>query len=147
MVETYRGMTLIEQYEQNNGFTELLGMRLSILEEGQVQYRMKVKAEHLATPGFLHGGVITTMLDATMGAGALTLVARNNQVVSTIEMQVNFLHAAKQGEELIATSKLIRLGKKVIFMHAEIKTESNLTLAVANGTFFPFAAEKAGYKL
>lgn len=140
-------MTLIEQYENNNGFAKLLGLNLTILQEGKVEYRMKVKSEHLATPGFLHGGVMTTILDAAMGAGALTLVAKNNQVVSTIEMQVNFLHSAKSGEELVATSNVIRQGKKVIFMHAEIKNESNITLAVANGTFYPFAAEKAGYKI
>ncbi|MFM7565211.1 MAG: PaaI family thioesterase, partial [Flavobacteriales bacterium] len=81
-----------------------------------------------------------------MGAGALTLVAKNNQVVSTIEMHVNFLQSAKLGEGLVATSKIIRQGKKVIFMQAEIKNESNITIAVANGTFYPFAAEKAGYK-
>jgi acyl-CoA thioesterase len=139
-------MTLLEQYEKHNGFTRLLGMKLTVLQEGQVEYRLTVNPEHLATPGFLHGGVMTTVLDACMGAGALTLVAKNNQVVSTIEMHVNFLQSAKLGEELVATSKIIRQGKKVIFMQAEIKNESNITIAVANATFYPFAAEKAGYK-
>ena len=144
---TVEGLSLIQSYQDNNGIVKALGMQLRILDAGYVTYTLNVQNKHLATPGFVHGGVLTTMLDATMGAGALTLVAEQEQVVSTIEMQVNFLMSAKINETLVCTSTLIRKGRKVIFMKAEIRNEQNQLVAVSNGSFYPFSAAKAGYKL
>ena len=47
---------LIQQYLNNNAFTRLLGFEFSFLEPGVVTYSLNVKALHLATPGFMHGG-------------------------------------------------------------------------------------------
>lgn len=146
MVRTDRGLALIKQYQDNNGFINLLTFSFSLIGEGIVEYAVTPTENHLATPGFVHGGVLTTLLDATMGAGALTLVADDEQVVSTIEMQVNFIQAAKLGEYLCCRSFPIRKGKKVIFMKAEIRNEQNNLVAVSNGSFYPFPAAKAGYK-
>jgi acyl-CoA thioesterase len=122
-------------------------MTITIHDEGVVSYALNINPSHLATPGFVHGGVLTTLLDATMGAGALTLVADEGQVVSTIEMQTNFISSAKINNQLIATSKVVRKGKKVIFMQAEIRDDQDHLIAIANGSFYPFAAESAGYIL
>lgn len=138
---------LIQEYLKNNAFTQLLGMEFSLLGPGRVGYSMSVDAQHLATPGFLHGGVVTTLLDATMGAGAMTLVADEWKVVSTIEMNVNFLKPGLLGSRLQAVSEVVRKGKGVIFMKATLRNEDNAILAVANGSFYPFSADKAGYSL
>ncbi|MFM2038508.1 MAG: hypothetical protein RL432_1447 [Bacteroidota bacterium] len=138
---------LIQEYLKNNAFTKLLGLEFTWIQPGCISYRLSVEAQHLATPGFLHGGVITTMLDATMGAGAMTLVADEWKVVSTIEMNVNFLKPGLLGSMLIATSEVVRKGKGVIFMKATLQNEDNVILAVANGSFYPFSADKAGYSL
>lgn len=138
---------LMANYDQNNAFAKALGMHLEVVELGVVRYVLKVNESHLATPGFVHGGVLTTMLDATMGAGALTLVEKDQKVVSTIEMHVNFINPAKPENTLTATSVVVRQGKKVIFMKAEVRDEQNKCIAVSSGTFYPFHAQKAGYKL
>ena len=145
MATTESGRALIDQYNVKNQFANLLGLKLSVLDEGIAQYTVKIQGNHLATPGFVHGGLLTTLLDATMGAGALTLVADELKVVSTIEMNVNFIRAALEGETLIAQSSTVRKGKTVIFMRAEIKNEQNQMLAVSTGSFYPFDATKAGY--
>jgi acyl-CoA thioesterase len=138
---------LVQQYLDKNAFTKLLGMQFSWIEQGRVSYALLVEDAHLATPGFLHGGVVTTILDATMGAGAMTLVADEWKVVSTIEMNVNFLKPGLLGTKLEAVSEVVRKGKGVIFMKATLRNEDNAILAVANGSFYPFGAEKAGYIL
>ena len=145
MATTESGRALIDQYNVKNQFANLLGLELLVLDEGIAQYTLKIQDNHLATPGFVHGGLLTTLLDATMGAGALTLVADELKVVSTIEMNVNFIRAALVGETLIAQSSVIRKGKTVIFMRAEIKNEQNQIFAVSTGSFYPFEATKAGY--
>jgi acyl-CoA thioesterase len=136
---------LVQEYLKNNAFTQLLGLEFSWIEPGKVCYAMSVEAKHMATPGFLHGGVVSTLLDATMGAGAMTLVADEWKVVSTIEMNVSFLKPGLLGTKLQAVSEVVRKGKGVIFMKAILRNEDNAILAVANGSFYPFSADKAGY--
>ena len=47
--------------------------------------------------------------------------------------------------ETVAQSEVVRKGQNVIFMKATLINEDNVKLAVSNGTFFPFLADKAGY--
>lgn len=138
---------LMTQYIVNNAFAKLLGFDFSVIEKGAVLYRVKIDNSHLATPGFAHGGLISSLLDAAMGVGALTVVENDFKVVSTIGLQINFLKAAKMGDDLTAESKLIRAGKKVIFMKGEVRNSRNELIAIGNASFYPFNAEKAGYIL
>ena len=87
-------MNLIDQYIANNQYGKLLGMNFSILEPGLVNYSLTINEHHLATPFTAHGGCIASLLDATMGVGALSLVSSKNQVVATVEMKINFLKGA-----------------------------------------------------
>ena len=138
-------MTLIEDYISNNNYGRLLGMNFTILEDGVVHYSLTISAEHLATPTSAHGGCIASLLDATMGVGALSLVAAKNQVVATVEMKINFLKGAVLNDQLLATSKLVKNGNKIIIMFAEIRNQKDEILAVSSGTFMPYDAKKAGY--
>jgi uncharacterized protein (TIGR00369 family) len=138
-------MTLIEHYISNNYFGRLLGMNFTILKDGVVHYFLTISEDHLATPTSAHGGCMASLLDATMGVGALSLVAQNNQVVATIEMKINFLKSAKLNDELMATSRVIKNGNKIIVMFAEIRNQKNELLALSSGTFLPYDAAKAGY--
>ena len=138
-------MTLIEDYISNNNYGRLLGMNFTILEDGVVHYFMTISEEHLATPTSAHGGCIASLLDATMGVGALSLVAAKNQVVATVEMKINFLKGAVLNDQLLATSKLVKNGNQIIIMFAELRNQKDQILAVSSGTFMPYDAKKAGY--
>ena len=138
-------MTLIEDYISNNNYGRLLGMNFTILEDGVVHYFLTISEDHLATPTSAHGGCIASLLDATMGVGALSLVAAKNQVVATVEMKINFLKGAVLNDQLLATSKVVKNGNKIIVMQAEIRNEKKELLALASGTFMPYDAMKAGY--
>lgn len=139
-------MNLIEQYIEANSYAKLLGMNFEVREPGVVIYTLRTTVNHLATPGFVHGGVFTSLLDAAMGVGALTLVEKDFKVVSTVALQVNFLKAAPVDVDIFASSSVVRIGKKIIFMTAELRDNHGTLLAVSNASFYPFSAEKAGYK-
>jgi uncharacterized protein (TIGR00369 family) len=138
-------MTLIENYISNNYYGRLLGMNFTILEDGVVHYFLTISKDHLATPTSAHGGCMASLLDATMGVGALSLVAAKNQVVATVEMKINFLKGAVLNDQLLATSKLVKNGNKIIIMFAELRNQKDEILAVSSGTFMPYDAKKAGY--
>ena len=136
---------IILAYIEHNAFGKLLDMHFSIAEIGVVNYQLKVTEKHLATPSSAHGGLISALLDATLGIGALSVVCNDEKVVSTVEMKVTFLSPAKLGDELIAKSVLLKAGKRLIFMEGDILNGKGVIVAKASGTFNAYPKEKAGY--
>ena len=136
---------LIEQYIESNHFGAFVGMDFKILNPGETLYEIEIKNQHLATPNMAHGGLISALLDASMGVGALSLVAVNNQVVSTVEMKVNFLRAVRLGDKLSATSIVVRKGKNTIVMQSEARNQDDKLVAVSSGTFFILPAAISGF--
>jgi uncharacterized protein (TIGR00369 family) len=136
---------LIQTYIQNNRFGDLLGMQFSILAPGKVEYRLEIGDEHLATPFAAHGGVISGLLDATLGVGALSAVCEENQVVSTVEMKVSFFRPVMRGDALIAHSTILQKGKRILFAEAIIHNQNKELVAKATGTLNRYPKEKAGY--
>jgi acyl-CoA thioesterase len=139
-------ITLIDQYIESNQFGRTIGMNFEIIQPGIVSYNLKINETHLATPLAAHGGCIAALLDATMGVGALSLVEKDFQVVNTLEMKVSFLEAVFINDELNSTSLIIRKGRKIIFVEAEIKNQNRKIVAKGSGTFLVIDGLKAGYK-
>jgi uncharacterized protein (TIGR00369 family) len=138
-------MDIIQAYIDKNRFGVLLGMSFDVLEPGIVAYRLDIQEKHLATPMHAHGGVIASLLDATLGVGALSLVADEQKVVSTVDLSIQFLAGVKKSDQLIAYSKCLKKGNKLIFMQADVLNQDKQLVAHANGTFVSVAAEIAGY--
>jgi len=136
---------LIEQYIEYNHFGRLVGMEFEIEAPGIVLYTLRIESKHLATPHAAHGGMISALLDAALGVGALSLVCKEQEVVSTVNMQVTFLEAVLLGDTLKAISKVLRKGKRLIFMEAIIQNQAGLTVAQASGVFNRYPVSKAGY--
>ena len=136
---------LIQSYIQQNSFGETLGMNFVIQKEGHVIYHLTIEQKHLATPKAAHGGVISALLDATVGVGALSAVCHDGKVVSTVEMKVTFFAPAMLEDQLIATSSLIKKGKRLIFLEADVLNQRNELIAKASATLNAYPKEKAGY--
>ena len=140
-------MTLIEQYIAQNNFGRTLGMDFKIIEPGLVHYFITIKQEHLATPKAAHGGVISALMDALLGVTALSVSAKENHIVSTVEFKLNFLAAAFVGDTLQGIGKVEHKGKRLIVTSADVMcpARDNVVIAKAMGTFNTYPAEKAGY--
>ncbi|MBC7694497.1 MAG: PaaI family thioesterase [Burkholderiales bacterium] len=140
-------MTLIEQYIAQNNFGKTLGMDFKIIEPGLVHYFLTIKQEHLATPKAAHGGVISAFMDGLLGVTALSLSAKENHIVSTVEFKLNFFAAAFVGDTLQGIGKVEHQGKRLIVTSADIicPERNNIVIAKALGTFNTYPAEKAGY--
>lgn len=138
---------LIEKYRLNNRFGEFLGMDFSLLKPGKIEYRLKIQEFHLATPRSAHGGVIAALIDGALGVAALSAVAHDNKVVSTIEYKLNFLAPVLLEDVLCATAEVVQQGKRLLVVNCDVVCENRnkVCLAKAMGTFNAYPAEKAGY--
>lgn len=132
-------------YIQNNHYGRLLNMDFSIIEPGLVEYTMKIQQEHLATPLAAHGGSIASLLDATLGVGAFSAVCIEDKVVSTIDMALTFLSPAFLNDTLTARSTVLKKGKRLLFMEAEVRNQNGVLIAKGSATMNAYPKEKAGY--
>lgn len=82
--------------------------------------------------GEVHGGVISAMMDTTMGINAIALTEGD---VSTADMNVNFLKPFT-GKSFIVESEAVQVGSRVIRLEARAYDEdTGKCLALSTGTF------------
>ena len=136
---------LMNKYIETNNFGRLIGMHFEVISPGKAHYFLTIEEKHLATPLAAHGGCTAALLDATMGVGALSLVYDNHQAVATLEMKVSFLKSVQVNEQLAAESIVVKKGRSLIFMEAEVYNEKKQLVAKSSGTFTIMDAEKSGY--
>ncbi len=83
-------------------------------------------------PGVLHGGIVTALLDETIGRVAFL----HDRWVQTAKLQVRFVKPAPLGRTLRATGELVRDAKRLMEMRGTlVDGESGEVLANAEGTF------------
>ena len=83
-------------------------------EEGWVRIGFDGKREFCNPAGFIQGGILTAMLDDTMGP-AVFVMTEGKLYTATITMTVNFLAPAKPGP-IVGEADVTQLGKTVAFV-------------------------------
>jgi uncharacterized protein (TIGR00369 family) len=82
--------------------------------------------------GAIQGGFICGMLDAAM-ANAVFCLLGDIAIVATLEIKVSYLEITRQGE-LYARATVIRSGKTITFLEAELRDADGGLLATATST-------------
>ena len=82
--------------------------------------------------GEVHGGVISAMMDTTMGINAIALTTDS---VSTSDMTISFLSPFR-GKSFIVESEAVQVGSRVIRLMAKAyDEETGKCLAMSTGSF------------
>jgi len=116
----------------NFPFLEHTGAELKFAEEGEAELELHVRPYHLQHLGFIHGGVISTLMDNTGWYAAVSNLDDGYTAV-TMEIKINYLKPAS-GKHLLATAKVKRQGRKTSFVIIELHDEGKL-VAFATGTY------------
>jgi uncharacterized protein (TIGR00369 family) len=97
---------------------QLLDARLAKVLPGEVHiefpYHPKITQQH----GYIHAGIISTVVDSACGYAAYSLMAPHASVLS-IEFKVNFLHPAR-GEYFVGVGKVIKSGRTLTVCSGEL---------------------------
>lgn len=117
-------------------FTERLGMHPTDPAEAarpgdDAGQRLTVSDQMLNANGGLHGGVLATMLDTTMG-DAVRAGLDEGQTTVTVTMTVTFLAGAKAGDELAASAEVRKRGGKLVLVESDVTRMSD-DAAIAHG--------------
>ena len=91
--------------------------------------RFKVRPDMTNPHGMLHGGVISGMLDDVIGTTVASL--NKGQPFVSINLSVDFVQAARLSDEVVARAKVIRNGRTVVYLQAELLNNFGKLLATA----------------
>lgn len=130
-------------------FNHMLGLKLQSLSHEEATISFSMREEHVGNflHGILHGGVISSVLDAVGGVVAMATVihkypdAELDELVkligkcSTIDLTINYLRAGR-GESFFAKAYALKSGNKVIFVRMELLNQDNELIATGSGTYF-----------
>lgn len=126
----------LDSRRPSGGFADLVGYHLTRWEEGLGEGRLEIDQRHLNRQGLLHGGVLTSVLDAIMGyAGIYTAIAERDRRALTLSLTCNFVGAARPGDAVIVLAKQSGGGRSVFFASGEARDQEGRLLGTAEGVF------------
>jgi len=105
-----------------------LGARILGIAPGAVDLELAYRADLTQQHGYLHAGIVTTLLDSACGYAAFTLMPADATVLS-VEFKTNLL-APAEGEKLVAHARVLKAGR-------------TLTVCEARGVMLQGGREKA----
>ena len=115
-------------------YLAFLDFRLAEWKEGFARLEMPVRPEHRNTVGYLHGGVIASLLDIA-GAVCGSFGVSDQYVSVTINLNCNYM-SPHRAETVVAEGELIRVTKSLFFAQAKLyDPEHNRLCATATGTY------------
>jgi uncharacterized protein (TIGR00369 family) len=123
--------------------SKLLGWRLldARPRDGWIRIGFDGKKEFCNPAGFVQGGILSAMLDDTMGP-AVFAMTEGRLYTATITMTVNFLSPAKPGP-ITGEANVTQLGKTIAFVEGRLTAEGGILLATASASARLVEAVKA----
>jgi uncharacterized protein (TIGR00369 family) len=110
----------------------LLGWRLldARPKDGWIRIGFDGKPAFCNPAGFVQGGLLSAMLDDTMGP-AIFIMTEGRLYTATISLTVNFMAPAKPGP-IVGEAEVAQLGKTIAFITGKLKAENGTLLATAS---------------
>jgi len=129
-------------------FNKVIGFRINDIQNGKISIKFSMKDDLVGNYyfGILHGGVIASALDLVGGVTAFYALLnkyrdllfeekiRRLSTLGTIDLRVDYLRPGK-GDWFIASSKILRLGRKVAVSRMELINDKKEVIAVGTGTY------------
>lgn len=100
-------------------------------EEGRIEFQYTVRIEWLNPMGNLHGGVTAAIIDDVIGATMFSL--NEKTFIVTVNNSIDYFSGAKENDNIVAETKIIKRGKQFINAQCEI-WNADKTRLIARGT-------------
>lgn len=101
------------------GYAGRFGPLWTLKEEAGWAYGVLATAEHLNPAGAVHGGVFASLLDHALSAIAWEALGR--QPCVTVQLDTQFLQAAREGQFLEARGRVVQATGSLVFMHGTVR--------------------------
>ncbi len=113
-------------------YFSLLSMKIREIRIGRSLLQVDLAGKHLQPFGIVHGGVVSSLLDAA-AFWAVWAEADETAGMTSVDLKINFLAPARTGI-LTAKGRRIKLGRTIGLGHAEITDEGGRVVAEGTST-------------
>ncbi len=113
-------------------FLELIGARVDHWEHGRALVSLELRKDLTNSWSSAHGGIVMSILDAVMGAAAMTPESHAVGVV-TVNISVMFVRSGRG--VLVAEGRILKGGRSLVFCEGEVRDQEGEVVAKGVGTF------------
>lgn len=116
------------------GLQNPIGLQMAFYQsdDGECLARVTPGEEYEGYPGVLHGGIVTAILDETLGR---TIIGGLNIFAVTAKFEVKFHHPVPTGRLLIARARITRQRTRAFEAVGELLLEDGTIAASASGVY------------
>jgi len=111
------------------------------LENSELLAIFKPKEEHQSYPGRLHGGIISTILDETMGR-AIMIQSEGDIWGVTVDLQIRFKKPVPLHEELRVLGRITKNSSRFFEGTGELLLQDGTVAAEGHGKYLKIPLEK-----
>jgi uncharacterized protein (TIGR00369 family) len=114
-------------------YAKLLGIQLKDAEPGSATLLLTITDDLKRNNGIAHGGAIASLIDTATAFATLSLL-ESSERSTTIDLTINFLRPLIGGEAT-ASAKVVRAGRRIIVVSAEVFDSTGKLAATALSTY------------
>jgi uncharacterized protein (TIGR00369 family) len=108
---------------QRQQFMSTLGAHMTKVTAGEVHIEIRFNQAWTQQHEFVHGGVITSIVDSACGFAAFTLMPAGSEVL-TVEYKINFLAPAR-GDRFVGIGLVVKPGRTLTVCSGEVLAYQN----------------------
>ncbi len=108
---------IIDNFNRQTALTTI-GAKLIHVALGEVDIELPFRPDLCQQAGFIHAGMITTVIDTACGFAAQTLMPEDSDVV-TVEFKINFMSPAV-GDRFIGRGGVVKAGKTLTITQGDV---------------------------
>ncbi len=121
------GQTVVDS---PSAISNWLQMKPVSAENGKIVVDIEVRADMTNMMKTIHGGIAATILDDL--CGTVCLISAEEFFYATVTLNVDYLRPAQIGEVVRCTAEIIRQGKSIINVQADLKLPDGKIVARAS---------------
>ena len=114
-------------------FAKLLGVEIESVEPGHAVLSMKIRDELKRNGGIAHGGAVAALIDSAMAFAIMPILAADERSL-TVDLTIHYLRPVSEGSAR-ASARVVRAGKRVITVSAELFDSQEKLAATAISTY------------
>ena len=122
-----------EQISNKPGFMKYNGgILFRKISDTKFEFKTTIDENKLNSAGITQGGYICSIIDA--GSGTAAHRASNNTPCVTISLDIKFIEATKNGDEIKGFTEIQKITKSMVFLVCNLESNSRL-IASASGVW------------
>jgi uncharacterized protein (TIGR00369 family) len=114
-------------------FFRLIGLQVESVAAGEAVLSMEIGEGLKQNDQIVHGGAIASLIDSAIAFAIIPLLA-DNERTTTVDLTIHYLRPLTQGVAK-ASAHVVRAGRRVITVSAEVSDENGKLAATALSTY------------